>query len=216
MRNNVQAVEQIRLAEEVKVTKEKIKEVEEEWQSNLLNWKSKRRQSKEGGNSKNGSEDGDDNGDAPASRKIKTFSEILNEKAKSGHRLGYNLSRYVEGEEESVELFNEQTNGSSHNHRSATAGSENSIDSESKINYFSFLLPAATPADCLPLILSIRAANACICASLCVCVCYFSFGHDDLLSRAVPGLLALGGLRRVIYRAVVDLVRFSRAAHMQQ
>jgi len=39
-------VEQIKLAEEVKITKEKIKEVEEEWQNNLLNWKSKRRQSK--------------------------------------------------------------------------------------------------------------------------------------------------------------------------
>ena len=33
------------MAEEVKITKEKIKEVEEEWQNNLLSWKSKRRQS---------------------------------------------------------------------------------------------------------------------------------------------------------------------------
>ncbi|KAI1288130.1 LIM and calponin homology domains-containing protein 1 [Halotydeus destructor] len=99
------AVEQIRLAEEVKVTKEKIKEVEEEWQSNLLNWKSKRRQSKET-TSKPNSEENDDNDmdgeDGNGKRKIKTFTEILHEKAKSGHRLGYNLHRYVEGEEDSA------------------------------------------------------------------------------------------------------------------
>jgi hypothetical protein len=94
-------VEQIRLAEEVKITKEKIKEVEEEWQSNLLNWKSKRRSgtSLNNNDSTNGSSellDQDGNGDETStSRKVKTFTEILSEKAKSGHRLGYNLRRYV-------------------------------------------------------------------------------------------------------------------------
>ena len=41
-----QAAEQIKLAEEVKITKEKIKEVEEEWQNNLMSWKSKRKLTK--------------------------------------------------------------------------------------------------------------------------------------------------------------------------
>lgn len=34
----------------------------------------------------------------PTNRKTKTFSEILNEKAKSGHRIGYNLHKYLDGE----------------------------------------------------------------------------------------------------------------------
>ncbi|CAG2116191.1 unnamed protein product [Medioppia subpectinata] len=38
--------EQIKLVEELKMTKEKIKEAEEEWQNSLHSWKSKRRQSK--------------------------------------------------------------------------------------------------------------------------------------------------------------------------
>lgn len=41
-----QAMEQIKLAEEVKITKEKIKETEEEWQNNLMSWKSKRKLTK--------------------------------------------------------------------------------------------------------------------------------------------------------------------------
>ncbi len=39
-------MEQIKLAEKVKITKEKIKEVEEEWQNNLMSWKSKRKLTK--------------------------------------------------------------------------------------------------------------------------------------------------------------------------
>ena len=100
-----QAKEQIRLAEEVKITKEKIKEVEEEWQSNLLNWKSKRRVNNnilEGDKDDNNTGDGDDSGDGK--RKIKTFSEILNEKAKSGHRIGYNLHRYGYEDEEDDDI----------------------------------------------------------------------------------------------------------------
>lgn len=81
-------MEQIRLAEEVKITKEKIKEVEEEWQNNLLNWKSKRRKSRSSGAEEDDTQEN-------SHRKIKTFSEILNEKAKSGHRIGYNLHKYV-------------------------------------------------------------------------------------------------------------------------
>lgn len=90
----------------MKVTKEKIKEVEEEWQSNLLNWKSKRRQSKESAPNGSGGEGEDGDGSSNGGpRRIKTFSEILNEKAKSGHRIGYNLHRYVEGEEENEVRF---------------------------------------------------------------------------------------------------------------
>ena len=93
------------MAEEVKITKEKIKEVEEEWQSNLLNWKSKRRVNHNiDGSEKDGST-GDEDSDAK-SRKIKTFSEILNEKAKSGHRIGYNLHRYGYEAEEDDDISN--------------------------------------------------------------------------------------------------------------
>uniref|UniRef100_T1L6E7 DUF4757 domain-containing protein n=1 Tax=Tetranychus urticae TaxID=32264 RepID=T1L6E7_TETUR len=101
------AVEQIRLAEAVKITKEKIKEVEEEWQNNLLNWKSKRRQSRLTGGEES------DSGDNQQ-RKIKTFSEILNEKAKSGQRIGYNLHKYIgmqdEEEEENLVITNNNNN----------------------------------------------------------------------------------------------------------
>lgn len=104
----------------MKITKEKIKEVEEEWQSNLLNWKSKRRSgnnlngsgsniSSNNNNNNNGSSNGsselldqgssNENDDA-TTRKVKTFTEILSEKAKSGHRLGYNLRRYVATDDE--------------------------------------------------------------------------------------------------------------------
>lgn len=121
-RHDDQAVEQIRLAEEVKITKEKIKEVEEEWQSNLLNWKSKRRSSNNlTGNSSSspGNNNGSSNGsselldqgsnesDDGTTRKVKTFTEILSEKARSGHRLGYNLRRYVATDDEDEEDVNE-------------------------------------------------------------------------------------------------------------
>nr|XP_046918839.1 putative uncharacterized protein DDB_G0277255 isoform X2 [Dermatophagoides farinae] len=82
------AVEQIKLAEEEKITKEKIKEVEEEWQNNLMSWKSKRKLTK------NHSED--EALPRNPNRKTKTFSEILNEKAKSGARIGYNLHKYID------------------------------------------------------------------------------------------------------------------------
>ncbi|XP_074597424.1 uncharacterized protein LOC141852180 isoform X2 [Brevipalpus obovatus] len=103
------AVEQIRLAEEVKITKEKIKEVEEEWQNNLLNWKSKRRKSRSSGAE-------EDDAQENSHRKIKTFSEILNEKAKSGHRIGYNLHKYVglgdeEGENDGDDEFGNKKEG---------------------------------------------------------------------------------------------------------
>lgn len=81
------------MAEEVKITKEKIKEVEEEWQSNLLSWKSKRKQSK-----RNNEEEFEEP-NSINQRKIKTFNEILHEKAKSGHRIGYNLHHYLTNEE---------------------------------------------------------------------------------------------------------------------
>lgn len=80
----------------MKITREKIKEVEEEWQNNLLSWKSKRRQSKKECE-ENAEEDANSFG---AGRKIRTFNEILNEKAKSGARIGYNLHQYMEQEQE--------------------------------------------------------------------------------------------------------------------
>lgn len=104
-------MEQIKLAEEVKITKEKIKEVEEEWQNNLMSWKSKRKLTK------NNSEGlsllfnfkGSTNlllllrldeslMQRNPNRKTKTFSEILHEKARSGARIGYNLHKYVDAE----------------------------------------------------------------------------------------------------------------------
>ena len=108
----------------MKVTKEKIKETEEEWQHNLLNWKSKRRQSKEGAtgpetnnsapNSNSGSNPNSDSDEAK--RKIKTFGEMLKEKAKAGQRLGYSLHRYVEGEEDpSIEMFTETSKSEEEN-----------------------------------------------------------------------------------------------------
>jgi len=100
----LQAKEQIRLAEEVKITKEKIKEVEEEWQSNLLNWKSKRKVNHGSlENEDEGNNTGDENGKSNP-RKVKTFSEILNEKAKSGQRIGYNLHRYGYEDEEDDDI----------------------------------------------------------------------------------------------------------------
>ena len=38
-------------------------------------------------------------------RKTKTFSEILNEKARSGGRIGYNLHQYADVNEEEEELM---------------------------------------------------------------------------------------------------------------
>lgn len=96
------AVEQIKLAEEVKITKEKIKEVEEEWQNNLMSWKSKRKLTK------NNSEDDPFFLSRNTNRKTKTFSEILNEKARSGGRIGYNLHRYVADSELEEELTSNQ------------------------------------------------------------------------------------------------------------
>lgn len=84
----------------MKITKEKIKEVEEEWQNNLLNWKSKRRQSR--GNTI--PQDIEEQTTVP--RKIKTFQEILSEKAKSGHRIGYNLQRYISESGDEEEFIN--------------------------------------------------------------------------------------------------------------
>lgn len=91
------AVEQIKLAEKVKITKEKIKEVEEEWQNNLMSWKSKRKLTK------NNSED-ELVLSRNTNRKTKTFSEILNEKARSGGRIGYNLHRYADVEDAEEEM----------------------------------------------------------------------------------------------------------------
>lgn len=88
------AVEQIRIAEERNISKEKIKEVEEEWQNNLLNWKSKRRQQLTQ-TFEQAPNDLYENTDSNGGRKIKTFAEMLEERAKSGNRLGFHLQRYL-------------------------------------------------------------------------------------------------------------------------
>lgn len=94
----LQAVEQIRIAEEEKITKEKIKEVEEEWQNNLLNWKSKRRQNKTPAEAE--AEQREEN-----NRRIRTFSQILNEKAKSGQTLAYNLQSYISSSNDDTDFL---------------------------------------------------------------------------------------------------------------
>ncbi|XP_075677286.1 uncharacterized protein LOC113792499 isoform X2 [Dermatophagoides pteronyssinus] len=104
------AVEQIKLAEEEKITKEKIKEVEEEWQNNLMSWKSKRKLTK------NHSED--ETLPRNPNRKTKTFSEILMEKAKSGARIGYNLHKYVDPDLENVDnVDNNNLNNNNNSHQ---------------------------------------------------------------------------------------------------
>lgn len=92
------AVEQIRIAEETKISKEKIKEVEEEWQNNLLNWKSKRRQ--QFTHVVDHEPDKLESGVAAGGRKIKTFAEMIEQRAKSGNRLGFHLQRYIDTENE--------------------------------------------------------------------------------------------------------------------
>lgn len=90
------AVEQIRIADETKISKEKIKEVEEEWQNNLLNWKSKRRQQLS--HSVDIHEQADpslDNNNDCGTRKVKTFAEMIEQRAKSGNRLSFHLQRYA-------------------------------------------------------------------------------------------------------------------------
>lgn len=96
------AVEQIRIAEETKSSKEKIKEVEEEWQSNLLNWKSKRRQQL---NHSIEQEPESENIEPGSGRKIKTFAEMIEQRAKSNNRLGaFHLKRYIgSGDDEEAE-----------------------------------------------------------------------------------------------------------------
>lgn len=115
-------MEQIKLAEEVKITKEKIKETEEEWQNNLMSWKSKRKLTK---NNSDGEYDDivivnkcaqlcflhSDTSMQPATnRKTKTFTEILEGKARAGARIGYNLQKYigVDDEDENVMMMSQQ------------------------------------------------------------------------------------------------------------
>ncbi|KAG9508665.1 hypothetical protein GZH46_02832, partial [Fragariocoptes setiger] len=108
------AVEQIKLAEEVKITKDKIKEVEEEWQNSMLNWKSKRRQQMSTCNSTNDFVFGDDNSvdSSQNRRKIKTFAEMLEERAKAGARIGYDLHTYVESDEKQQQQYNSSSEDS--------------------------------------------------------------------------------------------------------
>lgn len=91
------AEEQIRVVQESNISKEKIKEVEEEWQNNLLNWKSKRRQQFVGQHDpqQRNDEQNADQGDNANGRKIKTFAEMIEQRAKTGNKLNFNLERYI-------------------------------------------------------------------------------------------------------------------------
>lgn len=107
------AVEQIRVAQESKITKDKLKEVEEEWQSNLLKWKSKRRQHFVAPSGNNGDEHEQNNNNLEngGGRKVKTFAEIIEQRARAGNRLNFNLQRYIgSGDEEEVEENGEESN----------------------------------------------------------------------------------------------------------
>lgn len=89
------AVEQIRVAQESKITKDKLKEVEEEWQTNLNKWKSKRRQHFVGPSS-NGGEQNNNDLENSSGRKVKTFAEMIEQRARSNNtRLKFNLNRYI-------------------------------------------------------------------------------------------------------------------------
>lgn len=98
------AVEQIRIAEETRISKDKIKEVDEEWQNNLLNWKSKRRQQInlpiETSRDSLYNTDNQGSDSANSQRKIKTFAEMLEERAKKGNRLNFHLQRYIGAEDD--------------------------------------------------------------------------------------------------------------------
>ena len=121
----------MKLAEEVKITKEKIKEVEEEWQNNLLSWKSKRRQGKR--NTTDEEEECEERNSINNSRKIKTFNEILNEKAKSGYRIGYNLHHYLMNEEDNLIENNQIVESKIQIHKS-TDQTDNNLSNESNNN----------------------------------------------------------------------------------
>ena len=98
------AEEQIRVAQESNISKEKIKEVEEEWQNNLLNWKSKRRQQighLVDNDQQNNNAQTNDHG---TGRKIKTFAEMIEQRNRNGNRLNFNLERYIgSGEDDEVD-----------------------------------------------------------------------------------------------------------------
>lgn len=124
------AAEQIRIAEETK-----IKEVEEEWQNNLLKWKSKRRQQFHHSPEPN---DLSTLGDVSNSgRKIKTFAEIIEERAKSGNRLGFHLQRYIGATDDDVDhadqVFSKDDNDNYSKHdEQMTNNSKSRIDTDYK------------------------------------------------------------------------------------
>lgn len=140
------AVEQIKLAEETKISKNKIKEVEEEWQNNLLSWKSKRRQqfvhsigTSEDDNNLERNNPLDGTNGTP--RKVKTFAEMLEERAKSGTRIGYNLQKYIvptEDEEDAVfnvHSVNHETNDNVDNFQSDHSDDDcNGNDDDNQVN----------------------------------------------------------------------------------
>lgn len=145
----------------MKITKEKIKEVEEEWQSNLLNWKSKRRQSSDkpkdfsssSSSLNNHNNDNNQDSNTDSKGKIKTFSEILKEKSKSGARIGYNLHHYLDGEDDNEIKFddlndNDESNSSppiSSNHQQTPSLESNQDEEGNKLHHLSLPVLSLSP-----------------------------------------------------------------------
>lgn len=128
------AVEQIKLAKETKICKEQINEGEEEWQNNLQNWKLKRKQQisqtvepsspYDNNNSLNAS-------DICGGRKIKTFAEIIEQRAKSGNRVGFHLQRYLSADDEDEDNNNKsQIQSQDHKESESPPPSETSSNHE--------------------------------------------------------------------------------------
>lgn len=124
------AVEQIRVAEESKISKNKIKEVEEEWQSNLLNWKSKRRQQFVGVHL-NDNEDEQNNNGPDSGRKIKTFAEMVEQRVKTGNRLNFHLQRYI-GSDDSEQSQDDE--GDESNDRNSADAVDDNDDHSNLLN----------------------------------------------------------------------------------
>ncbi|XP_022665250.1 uncharacterized protein LOC111264468 isoform X4 [Varroa jacobsoni] len=136
-----QAVEQIQLATESKITKEKVKEEEEEWQANLDKWKSARRQRvperllSRAEEAKRLMEEEE----ARQIRKVKTFSEMMQQRQsrqQASPHLGYNLSffsqEHIANHNENNVHFDEENkeNGLAAGHKRLTTA--DSVDSQSE------------------------------------------------------------------------------------
>lgn len=90
------AEQQIKLAKEVKIARETLKEGEEEWQSNLDNWKSRRRKASErvfqrAEEMRQIEAEEQLRQQQQQQRKIKTFSEIVEKRSQKKHNYNFDL-----------------------------------------------------------------------------------------------------------------------------